>query len=473
MDPLLPIAHLRPERGWTNDPTGPVRWQGRTHLFHQHHPDGAWWARPRWGHLVTDDLVRWRRLPTALEPGADGPDHDGCFSGTVAVDGDRAIMAYTGVVGEVGPDLQQTTCLATSDDPLLEAWTKLAANPVIEAPDAELHGFRDPFLWHEDGRWWQLIGSGSATDGGQVRRYSSTDLHTWTDHGVLLSAADLATVAPGEWVGDMWECPALLRGPDGDALILSLHDDGSSTEHPIAVVGELTAEGFLPGGVHRLDLGPDLYAPCLLQEPDGTAISWAWSWEACSPERAIERGWAGVLTAPRRLSVVGDRVLIAPLDQLAGLRTAPLTVRRRATERGWVAEGTAAGSLDVELHLDERVERVELHLGGTATTEERTTLILDRSRHEIWLDRDQASADPTAQGGRHGGALADGRGPDRVRVLIDRSIVEVFVDDTTALTARIYPTGAGYRDLEVVGPEDQVVGVGLQAWRLGPIWEAE
>lgn len=37
-----------------------------------------------WGHVVSEDLVRWCRLPPALRPSPGGPDADGCWSGCCA-----------------------------------------------------------------------------------------------------------------------------------------------------------------------------------------------------------------------------------------------------------------------------------------------------------------------------------------------------------------------------------------------------
>ncbi len=469
-----PRAHLRPERGWTNDPTGPVRWQGRTHLFHQYNPEGGYWDRPHWGHLVTDGLVRWRRRPIALSPTPDGPDAEGCYSGSTVIDGDEVVIAYTGVVGPNVPGQPQVTCLARASDPLLDDWVKDPENPVtIGPPDRRLLGFRDPFLWQgEDGRWWQAVGAGSREAGGEVLLYSSRDLHRWEAHGSLLTEADLDALDPTVWTGSMWECPVLLRGRDGDALLLSIHD-AVDTHHPLAVIGRLEGERFVPSHLQHLDLGPDLYAPCLLQEEDGTAISWAWTWEARTPEVQRTEGWAGVLSAPRRLEVLDGRLHVAPLAELAQLRGRELEVAPTTGARGWTAAGIDTDVADLELTLGPAVDLVDVDLRRSPDGQEVTTLTLDRSRGEVWLDRGRASLDTSARGGRYGGPLDPATPIDHVRILLDRSIVEVFIDDRVALTARIYPTREDSTGLEVVGTPSSVADVTLRAWSLTSIWAEE
>ena len=87
-DPWRPRYHFMPPAQWMNDPNGPVFWKGRYHLFYQHNPGAAVWGDMHWGHAMSEDLVHWEHLPIALAPDPDGPDVNGCFSGTALVDGD-------------------------------------------------------------------------------------------------------------------------------------------------------------------------------------------------------------------------------------------------------------------------------------------------------------------------------------------------------------------------------------------------
>ena len=466
-----PRAHLRPAEGWTNDPTGPLRWHGRVHLFHQYNPDGGYWDRPHWGHLVSDDLVRWERRPPVLSPGEDGPDREGCFSGCTVVDGDDAVIVYTGARGPTGPQQAQTTCLARSHDPDLEVWEKDPANPVLGPPHRrDLRGFRDPFVWQAQGRWWQLVGAGTLEHGGEVLLAVSDDLREWIHLGPVLEGRDLHALDPSVWTGSMWECPVLLRAPDADLLLLSIHDE-VTTHYPLAVIGHLDDGRFTPRSVQRLDLGPDLYAPCLLVEPDGSAISWGWSWEARSQQAQRAAGWAGVLSAPRRLRVVDGALHVSPLEALSELRTREIDLHWRAEPGSRRAAGIDHDVLDIEVTLDEDVEEVSIHLRCAPDGLERTVLHLDRVRGEVWLDRDGASLADEVVGGRYGGTLP--QPPRRVRVLLDRSLVEVFVDDRVSLTARIYPTRPDSRGLRLVGAPQALAGVQLRAFELSSIWLAE
>jgi len=397
------------------------------HLFHQYNPDGGYWDRPHWGHLVSDDLARWERRPPVLSPGEDGPDRDGCFSGCTVVDGDDAVIVYTGARGPAGPQQAQ-------------------------------------------GRWWQLVGAGTLEHGGEVVLAVSDDLREWTHLGPVLEGRDLHALDPSVWTGSMWECPVLLRAPDAGLLLLSIHDE-VTTHSPLAVLGHLDDGRFTPRSVQRFDLGPDLYAPCLLVEPDGSAISWGWSWEARSQQAQRAAGWAGVLSAPRRLRVVDGALHVSPLEALRELRTREIELHWRAEPGSRRAAGIDHDVLDIEVTLDEDVEEVSIHLRCAPDGLERTVLHLDRVRGEVWLDRDGASRADEVVGGRYGGTLP--QPPRRVRVLLDRSLVEVFVDDRVSLTARIHPTRPDSRGLRLVGAPQALAGVQLRAFELSSIWLAE
>ena len=87
MDSHKPIFHITADKGWINDPNGIVKFQGKYHVFYQHHPYSCVWGPMHWGHVVSDNLLHWTYLPYALVPG-DEFDRDGCFSGSSLVVGD-------------------------------------------------------------------------------------------------------------------------------------------------------------------------------------------------------------------------------------------------------------------------------------------------------------------------------------------------------------------------------------------------
>ena len=91
-----PVFHVTPTVGWLNDPNGFSYYNGQYHLFYQYNPYSTHWDSMHWGHLVSEDMLNWKRLPAALAPDT-WYDNFGVFSGSAltAPDG-RHLLIYTG-----------------------------------------------------------------------------------------------------------------------------------------------------------------------------------------------------------------------------------------------------------------------------------------------------------------------------------------------------------------------------------------
>ena len=108
--PPFPALHIRPERGWLNDPNGTCRCDGVYHVFFQYNPAAPLHANVHWGHVSSTDLVRWQEHPVALVPRPGRIDGAGCWSGCVVDDGGIPTAVYTANpdarvagLGRVGP----------------------------------------------------------------------------------------------------------------------------------------------------------------------------------------------------------------------------------------------------------------------------------------------------------------------------------------------------------------------------------
>lgn len=106
-----------------------MHFNGKYHLFYQYNPYGAVWGNMSWAHVVSDDLVTWKRLPVALYNNEEY-DSYGVFSGSVTIVDGVPVISYTCV----RDDLTQLQCLAQPkdlSDPELVEWVKDRHNPVI------------------------------------------------------------------------------------------------------------------------------------------------------------------------------------------------------------------------------------------------------------------------------------------------------------------------------------------------------
>ena len=181
------------------DSTGdaiPFYHEGKYHIFSLTSPPGTTVyperLRTTWSHSISDDLVHWQELPTALYPGeGDEPDASGVWTGSVIYGEGQYHAFYTGYC--LTAEFQQTICHATSDDGI--TWTKDIASPVI-TPMTELYeklDWRDPYVFYneEDENYWILISARRldmpVTRRGCIVLYRSKNLKDWTYYGPIYS----------------------------------------------------------------------------------------------------------------------------------------------------------------------------------------------------------------------------------------------------------------------------------------------
>ena len=445
MKPNRPRAHLTAPSGWINDPNGLIEWQGHYHVYYQYNPFSCEWDTPYWGHAVSTDLVHWRQMPVALRPTPGGPDADGCFSGCMVDDGNGApIAVYTGVVGADEDMRVETTCLARASEDLTRLRAH-AANPVVDGPPSPeaTEGFRDPFVWFEDGRWQQIVGSGSRDVGGIIYRYVSDDLLRWEYAGVFHRG--VGDRHDTHDTGIMWECPQLVRGEDGDVLIISVLDRADpSRRKVVGLAGEVTPEGFVEKSRHLVDHGSAFYAPAVMRDRRGRTLLWGWITESQTPTACTRQGWAGTLTLPREVWVGPDGALRSrPAAELARLRGTPLLeagLDLAAGERHPLTEAGAHLWLEADLRLDD-ADAVRIELLASPDRREHTDLVVDRRAGEVRLERGASSRSQAAETATERCAFDPSSGRVELTVVVDASTIEVFVGEEAAITSRAYPTG--------------------------------
>jgi beta-fructofuranosidase len=412
-DPAFPALHIRPARGWLNDPNGLCRIDGTYHVFFQYNPHAPVHGNVHWGHVSSTDLLHWTEQPVALFPRPAGIDAAGCWSGCIVDDGGVPTAVYT-----ANPDHAQnaTVGLARSDR-TLTSWTQ-ADQPVVSTPDDEaIDEVRDPFVFTFAGRRYAVQGAGQKGGRPQLLLWRCDDLEHWVALGTLLTADDAvaAEVAPA----DIWECPNLANIDGHWVVLLSVWRwvDGTHRLDGVRyLLGDLVSAGdglqFRATAGGPLDDGPAFYAPQLMTD-GGRTLLWGWSWELDRDfAAAAQAGWAGSLTFPRELFVRDGRLGSQPAAELAGLRR----------------EQVGAGAGEVT------VPAFEVVASGSVTLE----LVDEAGAREVV--RAAGSTDRPA------------------RILVDGSMVEAFAGGRST-TTRAYPTASSRWQVSADGA--------LEIWRLG------
>ncbi len=335
-DPVFPALHIRPPRGWINDPNGICLIDGTYHVFFQYNPNAPRHGDVHWGHASSTDLLRWRHHPAALVPRPGMIDSGGCWSGCITDDHGVPTAIYT-----ANPDdpRRAVVALARSDRTLLR-WQQEEA-PIIATPVRPgVDEVRDPFVFMHSGHRYAVQGAGHRNGHPQLLLWGCDDLARWVELGTLLTDDDpiAAELAPA----NIWECPNLVQIDGQWLLLISLWRWIDDTHRLVGVrylLGDLVGDGeglrFMTTNGGVVDDGPAFYAPQALPSQHRTLL-WGWAWEiGRTPEQVEEAGWAGILTFPRELFLDRGRLCQRPAAELIGLRSAELAWQRPFAEHAF------------------------------------------------------------------------------------------------------------------------------------------
>jgi beta-fructofuranosidase len=434
-DPLRPQFHLLAKANWMNDPCAPRFFRGHYHMFFQSNPGAAVWGDMHWSHAISPDLIYWKHMPMALSPTPGSYDADGCFTGSVFPDGESATVLYTAVSRSTvaletirGRGLREVQCLATSTDADLRTWKKLD-KPVLDSPPPGLKitGFRDPCPWKDGDIWYLGLGSGFPHVGGAVLLYRSTDGRNWTYLHPLAQGNSPADT------GEMWECPDFFPVRDKHVLLYS-------AKHKVHwEVGTFDRRELLFHSETRglLDHG-SYYAAKSMVDAKGRRILWGWVEETRSAEECVAAGWAGAMALPRVLTLGSDNELRMEVPpEFHSLRHNVKSLQKAdstetvATALANLPIQTRAGMVVCTFKAGERAFGLELGASG-------------QSAPLFAIKYDNAIGKPAVTIADQTLPLSPDRdGISTLNLWMDGSVIETFVDNKAAMTARCYAPSSG------------------------------
>jgi sucrose-6-phosphate hydrolase SacC (GH32 family) len=183
--------------------------------------------------------------------------------------------------------------------------------------------------------------------------------------------------------------------------------------------------------------------------------------------------WKGVLTLPRVLDLRADgRLGIEPLPELARLRGS-----HRRREDVLVAEGAPAALVD--LPSDTIEIRAELEL-GSAREVGLTIPRFSRGGSPVTVTYDHRAGRLGCAGRSGEFRHLAGTSPLRLRIFLDRSVVEVYAGGRAALTAglesaqvgELVLAGEGDRTLTLFARGGEARAAAVDVWEMASIWGA-
>lgn len=197
-----PQIHFSSMRGWINDPNGLIYYNGEYHLFYQHNPYGWDWGNMHWGHAVSTDLLHWKEVGEALYP---VHERDAAFSGSAIYDPNN-----TSGFRKKGVDPLIAFYTSTGRGEAIQlsydngrTFVDYEANPILE------HSGRDPkVFWYDKGKHWVMV----VWDNGHKKKISQGQEAIINQHAIYTSP-DLKNWTYQSGVEGFFECPELFELP--------------------------------------------------------------------------------------------------------------------------------------------------------------------------------------------------------------------------------------------------------------------
>nr|QAT77244.1 endoinulinase [Paenibacillus polymyxa] len=484
LDRHRPQYHVSPPAHWMNEPHASIYFDGQYHLFYQHNPHGPFFHQIHWGHWVSQDLVHWRDLPVALAPEKDQLAPDGIWSGSATYDADGLpVLFFTAGNDSASPN--QSVALARSTytldgNPDLVHWVKHPEPLIVQKKGMGAFGdFRDPFVWKDDDGWYALVGSG--IEGGAALAFASQDMLNWTYKGPFFKA----DIQKFPYLGPIWELPVLLplgsdkQGVNKHLLLVSPVGKGADVE-VFYWIGQLDKQNlsFIPDQEEPqlIDVGDFHFTgPSGMVDPKtGRNIVFTIAQGDRTSEMEYKSGWAHNGGLPLSVYLRDDgRLGIEPIQELQSLRSAKrLSLRDQSLAETNVRLRDVHGDmLEIQLELEPgSAKQFGIKVRCTPDGEEETLLYYDWNQAMLMVDRSKTTLHPGEKcGGIQGGKLELLGENLKLRIYLDRSMVETYANGLKSLTTRVYPSRMDALGLEIWGDGEPFVK-SLEIWDMQSIW---
>jgi len=363
-------------------------------------------------------------------------------------------------------------------------WQKVTGKAVIPArsPDGSPLPYRvfDPCIWKKDGLYYSLSGGTLPGPGGKRLRADfllrSKDLAKW-EYLHPFVEDDRFTL-----VGDDGACPYFWPSGDRHILLFFSHMSGGQyllgdydkgRDKLVATAGGTFNFGpAAPAGVHAPSAAPD--------GKGGVIVLFN-----MNPAKPTQ-GWNQIMTLPRRLTLRSkDELGIEPAGDVESLRGDHQHVgaMKLPTNEEVVLENVRGNAMEIVAEIDPRgAPMVEMNVLRSPKGEEVTRILFFRDRgfrrgrrrqSLITIDSSRSSVlpDVRSRAPETAPVVLDRNEPLKLRVFIDRSVVEVFANGKQCVAVRVYPGRGDSLGVSLRSQGQDAALKSLDAWQIKNIYE--
>jgi beta-fructofuranosidase len=199
---------------------------------------------------------------------------------------------------------------------------------------------------------------------------------------------------------------------------------------------------------------------------------WAWIFDSPGFATRMDFGWSGTMSLPRVLSLGADgRLRISPPEEIQRLRYNAKKRANLAVNVGaeLVLEGIGGNSLELCLEMNAKdAKQFGLKVCCSPGGEEQTLVYYDAVEKKLKVDTNKSSL---TTGPKSVEAAPFELRPGetlKLRVFVDKSVVEVFANGRQAVMRRVYPSREDSVGVAIFSDGGPASVAALEAWDLMP-----
>lgn len=417
-----------------------------------------------WGHFSSPDLIYWTEEQPALTPDT-VYDKNGIWSGHAVINDDGIPqLIYT-----AGGDKMGVGIAFPKDTALIE-WEKYAGNPVIAEKPAEYTrtDMRDQYVWKERDVWYMIIGFGiekADMPHGALLLYKSADLKKWNFVHLLFEGN------PGmDESGIFWEIPVFKKMGDKYVLLVNRVPHNGIPARCQYWIGDFKNEKFVPDNPipQNLEEINRLLSPSVVETPEGDVAAIAIIPDEIGEKVTYEQGWAHLYSIPRKWQLKDGKLCQTPHPVMKQLREEQTVYAKRALASAKpciVSRGEHQLEIKATFYPGD-AKRFGFTLCKNPDNSEYSMIYYDVEKRELVVDQTYSSLRthiPLKIRKDH--YRLDTTKPVEIRLFIDGSVVEGFINDEDAFTTRIFPLKENSTLLELFS-DGNTTEVAADVWKL-------
>ena len=443
-EPWRAQYHFSNIQGWMNDPNGMVYNDGVWHLGYQH--GLHLFESTSWGYATSTDLVHWEQQTPMLY----GEPQKSYWSGCAIVDSNNTsklfstdqggIIAYYTVI-DTSPEKEedkkfQDIRIAYTEDNW-RTYKQYENNPVILKQT--FRGLRDPKVFYHKAfkKWFMIVAQWETKKTGI---YESENLLDWKKS---------------------FDIPYQTECPD----MFPLAVDGNANNRKWVVnlggrkfiIGDFDGKSFTEISNQPANFGEDAYAAqSFANAPNDRIVvmNWLMHWNYGSLPTKPFSGGHQTLPLELSLKIIKDtsgkeklHVYQNPLENLKKLRNDTKEWSDICFKGSKKLEGLAGKSVEIEMILDPfQTKEFKLNVFSNKSGSQKTVIGFDAEKYEVYVNRSKSSdykfklegklpnGKPKQSryylnNGKYSAPIRLMDGKLKLRIFLDQSTVEVFVND--------------------------------------------